>query len=227
MAALILLIVGVLVILGIRRQADLGNLPIPQASSPSASITSASASPPATDPSSTGPSQDNAAAATLKACRENVAAADKVLAVGKEGMRNWSDHIQAQTDANDGKITTAEMEAIFDRTMKAGDQDEDRYAAAIRTHQQTRGSCDNVPGAATEVANQLKRCAERSRSQQPVLSALQEGMADWTSHLGDMRRSAKGQIHNPEEKWLRTWRAAPRNIDAYERAADRFSAPDC
>jgi hypothetical protein len=225
--AVILLIVGLLIIFGLRRQADLGNLPISQDSSTSPSISSAPTSTAATAPTSTGPAQDNSADAALKACRENVAAADRVLTVGKEGMRNWSDHIQAQTDANAGKITTAEMEETFDRTMKAGDEDEDRYAGAIRAHRETRGSCDNVPGASTEVANQLKRCAERSRAQQPVLSAVQTGMADWTKHLNEMRRSARGQIHNPAERWLQTWRAAPRNINAYKRAVDRFSAPDC
>ena len=51
-----------------------------------------------------------------------------MLATAKTGMRNWSDHIQAQTDANSGEITVGEMEDIFDRTMKAGDEDEKRYA---------------------------------------------------------------------------------------------------
>jgi hypothetical protein len=226
-AALILVIVGILIILGLRRQADLGNLPIPGASNTSASISSAPASTAATNPTSAGPAQDSSADAALKACRENVAAADKVLTVGKEGMRNWSDHVRAQTDANAGKITTAEMDAIFDRTMKAGDEDEERYARAIRARREMRGSCNNVRGASTEVANQLKRCAERSRAQEPVLSALNDGMADWTRHLDEMRLSEKGQIHNPAEKWLQTWRAAPRNINAYKRAVDRYSAPDC
>lgn len=224
--ALILLAIGILIILGLRQQTELGNLPIPQDATTSASISSAPASTTA-DPTSTGPAQDNSAEKALKACREKVAAADEVLTVGKEGMRNWSDHIRAQTDANAGKITDEEMDEIFDRTMKAGDEDEDRYAEAIRAHRQTRGSCDNVAGAPTEVANQLKRCAERSRSQEPVLSSLQAGMEDWTRHLDEMRRSAKGQIHNPQQKWLQTWRAAPRNINAYERAVDGFSAPDC
>jgi hypothetical protein len=219
--ALVLVVLGILAIFGLRRQADLGNLPIPRP------FSSAPASTAATDPTSTGPAQEDSAYTALKACRANVAAADRVLAAGKDGMRNWSDHIQAQTDANAGKITIAEMDAIFDRTMKAGDHDEDRYADAIQAHQDTSGSCEAVPGAPTEVANQLTRCAERRRAQDPVLSAVHDGMADWTKHLGEMRLSMKGKIHNPQKKWLQTWRAAPRNINAYKQAAGRFSAPDC
>jgi hypothetical protein len=218
--ALVLLVVGILAILGLRRQADLGNLPIPQASSAPASTA-------ATDSTSTGSAQENSADAALKACRANVDAADKVLAVGKDGMRHWSEHIQAQTDANAEEITLAEMDAIFDRTMKAGHHDETRWADAIQAHQETSGSCQDVPGAPTEVANQLARCAERRRAQEPVLSAAHDGMADWTKHLGEMRRSLKGKIHNPQKKWLQTWRAAPPHINAYKQAVGRFSAPDC
>jgi hypothetical protein len=42
-----------------------------------------------------------------------------------------------------------------------------------------------------------------------------------------MRRSEKGKIHNPQQKWLATWRAAPKNIDAYEKALRAFDAPRC
>ena len=229
--ALLLLVVGILAILGLRRQADMGNLPIPQPVSSSPAATTGTdptpTGPTHTDPTPTSSAQEKSAETALKACRTNVAAADKVLAVGKDGMRHWSVHIQAQTDANAGRITTAELDAIFDRTMKAGDHDETRWADAIHAHQETSGSCQAVPGAPKIVADQLTRCAERRRAQEPVLTAANDGIADWTKHLGEMRRSEKGQIHNPEQKWLQTWRAAPRNINAYKQAADRFSAPDC
>jgi hypothetical protein len=52
-------------------------------------------------------------------------------------------------------------------------------------------------------------------------------MADWIRHLGEMRRSAQGKIHNAQQKWLETWRAAPKNINAYNDAADTFSADKC
>ena len=60
-----------------------------------------------------------------------------------------------------------------------------------------------------------------------MLAAADDGMEDWVKHLGDMRRSEQGKIHNPQQKWLETWRAAPKNIDAYDEKAEKFSAPDC
>ena len=148
--ALLLLVVGILIILGLRRQADTGNLPIPRPFSSAPASTTAtdptSTGPTRTDPTPTGSAQAESAGTALKGCRANVAAADKVLAVGKDGMRHWSEHVQAQTDANAGKITIAEMDAIFDRTMKAGDHDETRWADAIQAHQETSGGCPGSRG---------------------------------------------------------------------------------
>lgn len=142
-------------------------------------------------------------------------------------MRQWSAHIQAQTDAFADKITVAELDDIFERTRTAGEKDVKRYAEAVKRYQGMDSSCDRVSGAPVSVARQLAGCAERGRAQRPVLAAAEAGMADWRNHLADMNRSEKGKIHNPLEKWLKTWRAAPTNITAYEKAVEKFSAPDC
>ena len=150
-----------------------------------------------------------------------------MLAAAKTGMGNWSDHIQAQTDANSGKITIGEMEDIFERTMKAGDEDEERYRSAVKSYEDKDGSCRKVAGASAKITKQLADCGKRAEAQDPVLAAADDGMEDWIKHLGDMRRSEQGKIHNPQQKWLETWRAAPKNIDAYDEKAEKFSAPDC
>ena len=150
-----------------------------------------------------------------------------MLSAAKTGMRHWSEHVQAQTDANSGEITIAEMEDIFHRTMKAGDEDEKRYDSAAKSFEKEDGSCRKVAGASAKIAKQLARCSERGQAQEPVLAAAEDGMGDWVKHLGEMRRSEQGKIHNPQQKWLETWRAAPKNIDAYDEKAEKFSAPDC
>ena len=142
-------------------------------------------------------------------------------------MRHWSEHIEAQTDMNAGKITHEEMEDIFDRTKKAGDEDEKRYDSAVKSYDDEDGSCREVSGASAKITQQLARCAERGKAQEPVLAAAKDGMGDWTKHLAEMRRSDQGKIHNPQQKWLATWRAAPKNIDAYDEAVEKFSAPQC
>jgi len=228
--ALAVVVAGTLVVFGVTRQAE-DSRPDTLASPPGSSSTSASTvSPDATPSTQSTPStapQDSGAAAALNGCRTKVQAGDDVMAAAEVGMGHWSEHIQAQTDANAGKITVEEMEEIFSRTMEAGDEDEQRYTEAVKTHDGQDGSCQAVADASAEVTAQLVRCAERGRAHQPVLDAAADGMADWTKHLGEMRRSMKGKIHNPQKTWLRTWRAAPPHINAYEKAAKQFSAPDC
>ena len=208
---LVLLVTALLILLGISRQVDLGTLPNPLPSPQSGS--SAAVDPtPTPAPHHTTPPGKTKAAAALKACRAKVQAADKVMAAGRNGMRHWSQHVQAQTDAFAGRITIKKMDDIFDRTMKAGDEDEARYTEAIKDHEHLDGSCGAVGGAPAEISSQLARCAKRGRAQRLVLAAAADGMADWTKHLGDMRRSKQGKIHNPQKKWLKTWRARHRTL---------------
>jgi hypothetical protein len=119
------------------------------------------------------------------------------------------------------------MNEIFDRTMVAGHHDEEHYTGAVKAYQDQQGRCDPTSESDSGRKAHLAQCAERERAQQPVLNVAEHGMEDWTKHLADMRRSKKGQIHNPQKKWLQTWRAAPKNINAYDEAAERFAAPTC
>jgi hypothetical protein len=238
---LVMLLAGLLLFQGLRQQAEQGGLPIPGALTASASASPDVATPTATTPtpspspstpsrSSSSPSakpNDSAATAALRACRTKVDAGDEVRSAARIGMRHWSEHIQAQTDANADKISEEKMEDIFDRTKTAGDEDEKRYDSAVKRYEDEDGSCRKVSGASAKITQHLARCAERDKAQEPVLAAAEDGMEDWIRHLGEMRRSDKGKIHNPQQKWLATWRAAPKNINAYEKAVDKFSAPDC
>ena len=222
-----MLLAGTLGLLGLNRQADLGRVPLPGVSATSASPTVAVTTPRPPSATPSGKPDDSAAMAALRACRAKVKAADEVLAAAKPGMQNWADHVQAQTDVDSGAITESEMEDIFDRTRRAGDEDEKRYNAAVRNYEDQDGSCREAAGASTRITEQLTRCSKRAQAQEPVLAAAEDGMADWIKHLGDMRRSDQGKIHNPAQQWREAWRAAPRNIEAYEEAAEKFSGPDC
>src|SRR5829696_2210516 len=187
---LVMLLAGLLLFQGLRRQAEQGGLPIPGALTASASASPDVATPTATtptpsptpsrpSPSSSSPSAkptNSAATAALRACRAKVNAGDKVRAAARIGMRHWSEHIQAQTDANDNKITEEEMADIFDRTKSAGDEDEKRYDSAVKRYENEDGSCREVSGASAKIRQQLARCADRGKAQDPVLAAADDGM---------------------------------------------------
>jgi hypothetical protein len=189
--------------------------------------TSGSASPQGTPSASSTTARGLAGAKSLASCRAKVRAADKVLAEAKIGVTHWATHVQAQTDANHGKITVGQMNGTFKATRLAGPADQSRYHKALVRYRDLKGSCQPVRGADSSVAASLAKCADRARAQRPVLAAAANGMADWRSHLAAMQRSRMTHVHDAQGVWLRAWRAAPPHIRAYEKAVQHFDAPSC
>ena len=119
---LALLAAGLALLFGLDRNQGSGDVPVSE-------VVSIVASGLVETPSQSGQHSGSVTSAALEACRARVSAADNVLAVAKKGMGHWSEHIQAQTDANAEKLSIKKMNEIFDRTMAAGHHDdEERYA---------------------------------------------------------------------------------------------------
>lgn len=184
----------------------------------SAATTSASSTP---APSSSAVRHDEAAA-ELTSCRRRVDQADGVLAAAKTGVGHWAEHVQAQTDANEGRITVAEMDGIFARTRLAGPEDLNRYRKAVAGYEDADGVCEPVSGATKKESAVLSGCQDRLDAQQPVLEAAAPAMADWKSHLAAMKRSRMHHMDDAEQIWVDAWRAAPPHLKAYDKAADAF-----
>jgi hypothetical protein len=186
--------------------------------------------------SSPSPSTTSSATASaasqeaLAACQTLVRAADDVLKQGKIGVENWTEHVQAQKDYNAGKATTDEMKARFKKTRLRGPNDLKRYDKALATYKDLDGSCAKVEGADSEVATALAKCQKRSNAQEPVLKATAGGMKDWRAHQKFMQRNALHQAGSASEAlatWLKQYRAAPKNINAFKKADRNFEAPSC
>jgi hypothetical protein len=205
--------------------------------SPSADATAATSAPaPARMPSTSAPSESSSGSAstsatsnsvdwsgTLATCRQAVGARDAVIAAAATGMGHWSAHVQAQTDANAGKLTVKGMKQIWTRTRLLGPEDVARYDDAVDAAPGASQQCATPPDAApAEVRTALEQCAERMAAQGPVLAASAHGMADWAKHLADMRRSRMYHVHNAQQIWVDTWRAAPPNIRAFGKAQQKF-----
>jgi hypothetical protein len=183
-------------------------------------------------PSETATTDAATAAATkaLEACQAKVKAADAVRKEGKIGVLHWADHVDAQADYFDGKLTSEELKARFKKTRLKGPADLKRYNKALSTYEDLEGSCDKVKGADSAVAASLKKCSERSKAQQPVLKATAGGMKDWRGHQKQMQANAEHQAGSPSEAqaaWLKQYRAAPKNINAFKKADKNFKAPSC
>jgi hypothetical protein len=157
-----------------------------------------------------------------------VRAADEVLEQAKTGISHWKAHVAAERDAAKGDISGERRQEIFKDTRLKGPADQKRYAAALRDYDRVRdASCGKAKGADDEVAATLASCRKRATAQGPVLAAAGDAMGDWKSHLADMQRSREVHVDNAQQVWIRAYRAAPTNINAYEKALDDFDAPRC
>jgi len=174
-----------------------------------------------------GQGTDAAAQEALESCRAEVRAADETLQAAEVGIGHWAEHVQAQTDANSGKISTDAMDAIFKRTRLAGPDDVERYQKAVDRAKDLSGSCQVPADAPSAVQEQLQDCSTRAEEQQQVLRAADRAMGDWKSHLAAMQRSRMGHVDDPQGVWIRAWREAPPNIEAYQQADRTFDAPEC
>jgi hypothetical protein len=153
-----------------------------------------------------------------------------VLKEGKTGVLHWTAHVQAQTDHFDGKISVDEMRARFKKTRLKGPGDLKRYNVAVAAYDDLQGSCGKAKGADAAIAASLKKCNERSKGQQAVLEATAAGMKDWKAHQKLMQANAAHQAGSPSQAqsaWLKQYRAAPKNINAFKKATAKFKAPDC
>ncbi len=198
--------------------------PVPSATS---DLETSSPTPSTPSPDASTEDSDSDAEQALKDCRASVESADDVVQAAELGIGHWAEHVQAQSDANSRDISEDKMDAIFKRTRLAGPEDVQRYEDAVDAAVDRSASCRVPDAAPAEVKTDLQRCAERDDALQPVLEAAKDAMDDWESHLADMRRSRAGHAHNAQEAWLRAWRAAPRHIKAFDKAAEEFDAPRC
>ena len=204
----------------------------PQAES---STTAAESQDPSTAVSSPSPSVPTSPATTaaqqaLEACQAKVRAADEVIKEGTTGVEHWAGHIQAQKDGDAGKISPAQMKKQFKATRLKGPGDLQRYDEARSAYQNLEGSCEEVQESDSVVAAALADCDERSKAQKPLMAATNAGMKDWRAHLTFMQRNAVHQAGTPSQAlqtWLSQYEAAPKNIEAFEKATDNFDAPIC
>lgn len=189
-----------------------------------------SPSAPGSDASSSADTRTTSAAAAdaLDSCRDKVEAGDEVIKAAAVGIGHWSEHVQAQTDRFDGKISAEKLSSIFARTRVAGPDDLRRYDDATDAWDEADGACDDRDDASTADRAQLESCSERLSALKPVMAAAADGMGDWKQHLADMRHSRMDHVADAEKIWLDAWKAAPPHIEAFDRAEKTYEdAPDC
>ncbi|WP_344018986.1 hypothetical protein, partial [Microlunatus capsulatus] len=150
-----------------------------------------------------------------------------VGAPARTGVGHWAEHVQAQTDADEQRVSVAEMDGIFARTRLAGPADLERWDDAREAHDDADGACAAVDGAAPAQTSALQRCADRDDAQRELVRAAGPAMGAWRDHLQDMMRSRMEDVPDAEQVWLDAWRAAPPAIEAFEEAERAYDPPRC
>lgn len=201
--------------------------PGPAAPPPSTSSASTSSTP---NPSSNGSADDAAVRVSLQQCRTRTKAADAVFDRAKTGVDHWSEHVQAQNDADAGRITATQMQAIFKRTRLAGPDDVSAYKKVTTAYTSVDKTCsdDETTADQSNLAEQLNACRSRDATLTKAMTTADAAMADWTDHLAAMKRSAGGHVHNAQDIWIAAKDAAPPNLNAFDKARRMVAkAPTC
>jgi len=167
-------------------------------------------------------------AAIVDGCKATVHTRDTVIARATTGINHWSQHVQAQTDANAGKISITTMQKTFLRTRLLGPTDITRYRNALHTATHKTASCTTPKGAPANIAATLHKCGQRLTAQKPVLTAATHAMTDWNNHLAAMQRNKQTHIHNAQQIWIKSWQSAPPLIKPFNTASTKYqTAPTC
>lgn len=162
----------------------------------------------------------NLASAAMVACVAEVEAAEAVVAAARKGIGHWTEHIQAQSDLYSGKNSKKKTAAIFKRTRLAGPADQEAYddarASFGKVHDRDEGSCADLSTGAADAVE----CSTRMDALQAAMQAAKGGMSDWRSHLKAMADHAAKKFGGTHAQmlWERAYKAAPKNIHAFERA---------
>jgi hypothetical protein len=207
-----------------------GPTPTVEATQSTAAPTTATPSEtPTATPSST-PKPDSKAVKAQQAlddCRAKVEAGDAVIKEAKTGVAHWAGHVNAQVLADRGAITITQMRDRFTETKLKGPADQKRYRDALKEYENQDASCKKVEKAPSKINATLAKCATRSSDQRPVLATGAAGMRDWASHLAAMQRDKNEHVANAQAIWVKAYRAAPTNINAFNRAVASYDPPKC
>jgi hypothetical protein len=163
----------------------------------------------------------------LDDCQAKVKAGAAVIKEAKTGVDHWAGHVEAQVLADRGAITITQMKERFKETRLKGPADQKRYHDALKDYENQDASCEKVDKAPSKINDTLAKCATKSKDQQPVLTAGAAGMRDWASHLAFMQRNKNEHLANAQAVWVKTYRAAPTNINAFKSAVAAYDPPKC
>jgi hypothetical protein len=163
-------------------------------------------------------------------CAADVADIEAAVDAARPGVDHWSAHVQARTDMLEGRISTKEMNATYERTKLLGPADQERFSAAVSDIEHPIPCQEVQSRAAGSTGEQEQDCLARSRTAEAALTAAKSTLEEWQSHLHHMEQYADGGMRAGRalQLWVQAWRKAPEGISAFEDAVEALAAaPPC
>ncbi|WGW11472.1 hypothetical protein LWF01_15465 [Saxibacter everestensis] len=187
----------------------------------SADDASSSADPAATGSSTAGnggatsnPSAGTEARDTrLADCRRDIAAGEIAVEAASASYRDWSSHVNAERDHQNGKRTLAETEELWAKSRANGDEDVSRFKDAEAALQAAGDGCGKLAStedgggaeaddAADKDDNAIGKCLRRDTAIDKVVSAGTQVNSQWESHLRKMKTKSAVDPMTYHREWL-------------------------
>jgi len=165
----------------------------------------------------------------LRACESGVQMTERAVDAAASGVGTWNSHVQARTDMLEGRISVEKMDAIWASTKAAGPGDVEKFEKAMRAAPEP-SKCAGLEDASGAEGTVVARCVQRSRAATAALDSAEAAMKDWDAHLSNMRMYADDEMSGAmaQDEWVKAWRNAPKNINAYRDATAALAkAPTC
>jgi hypothetical protein len=165
-------------------------------------------------------------ATALTECRSQVLTAEQLIAAADTGIGHWQEHVQAQTDFNNGRLTYLGMEETFEQTAKQGVADEKAWKSAAASWKFDPQACRPIIGADGPQRAVMVDCAIRLTAMEQAMPDATAAMKDWIDHLAAEHHA--DEVDDPEQTWLDTWKAAAPNIDEWRAETEELAEqPPC
>lgn len=185
---------------------------------------SASASSPTTPPSNS-PTADPSAVQALTACRSTLATGTAMVAAADQNYADWSGHVYAQVDYDQGKITFAQGEAIWKRTKLAGPADLKAYDTAKTAWDQAdQKACDQLQAGDGATQSTVSACTQRAAAMTKVINLSGPVYAGWKGHQIQMTHTQE-KSSDPNayfNEWFGRVKNAQPALAAYKSAHDAY-----
>lgn len=177
--------------------------------------------------SSSSPSRGNAA---LTACRSEVTAGQKFVRAADKSYAGWYDHVYAQVEYDNGKLSRTAAQKIWDDTKAKGPDDLKAYDGAKPAYDKARGDCEHATAGDGVDQSVVAACQRRATAIGKVADAAAPVYSQWKGHQKQMTHMHE-KMHDPNAyyaEWHHRVAEAKQPLAKYKTASEGYQeVPAC